>query len=392
MFVRCASMFWMVLLLLVALPVQAEVKDLPREGFEFFEKNIRPILVDKCYKCHSSTGDKIKGDLVLDSKPGMLKGGSTGPAVVPFKPEESLLLKAIRYTDEDLQMPPKEKLSDFDVKNFEIWIKMGAPDPRKVATDEKPPNKWTIDELKTFWSFQPVKKVSPPKVKNPKWSKHPIDRFLLARLEEKGLVPVEAADKRTLLRRATYDLTGLPPTPEEIESFLKDESPFAFERVIDRLLASPQYGEQWGRHWLDVVRYADTSGCNSDFPIPAAFRYRNYVIESFNADKPYDRFVQEQIAGDLLPSTTDKEKFERIIATGYLAISRRFGSRNNEFHLTIEDTIDTLGKGFLALSTGCARCHDHKFDPILQKDYYALYGIFSSTKYAFPGTEVYRHR
>lgn len=392
MFLRVRPILFCATALIVSIGrSDAEVKDLPREGFDFFEKNIRPVLVEKCYKCHSAQSEKLKGSLLLDSKQGMLKGGSTGPALVPFKPDDSLLLKAIRYTDPDLQMPPKEKLSDFEIKNFEIWIKLGAPDPRKESTDEKKYARWTLEEAKEFWSFKPIGNPTVPKVKNSKWARNAIDSFVLARLEEKNLGPVSPADKRTLLRRATFDLTGLPPTPEEVENFVKDRSPQAFEKVVDRLLASPHYGEQWGRHWLDVVRYADTSGCNSDFPVPTAYKYRNYVVNAFNGDKPYDQFLREQIAGDLLPSNGDRERFEKIIATGYLAISRRFGSRNNEFHLTIEDSIDTLGKGILGLSVGCARCHDHKFDPIPTADYYGLYGIFQSTKYAFPGTEVYRH-
>ncbi len=374
-----------------ALCLRAEVKDLPREGFDFFEKNIRPVLSEKCFKCHSEQSEKLKGALKLDSKAGMLQGGSTGPAIVPFQPEKSLLLKAIRWVDPDLQMPPKEQLTAHEIKNFEIWIKMGAPDPRKGGSTNATYGNYNWDEAKKFWAFQPVKNPEPPKVKNTKWPITPIDRFVLAKLEERNLLVNEAADKRTLIRRATYDLIGLPPTPEQIKAFLDDKSPKAFEKVIDRLLASRQYGEQWGRHWLDIVRYADTSGCNSDFPIPDAYKYRNYVINSFNADKPYDEFVREQIAGDLLPAKSEEEHFQKIIATGYLANSRRFGSRNNEFHLTIEDTIDNVGKGILGLSVSCARCHDHKFDPIPTKDYYSLYGIFQSTTYAFPGTEVYRH-
>jgi len=364
-----------------------------REGIEFFEKKIRPILEENCYVCHSSKTNKPQGGLRLDSREAMLKGGASGkPAVVPGEPDKSLLMEAIRYTDAKLKMPPFEKLPDEQIKDFETWIKMGAPFPKKEPSSA--PVTWesyNFDEARKFWSFQPIKDPSPPQVKNERWVKTPVDRFILARLEEKGLKPVREADKRTLIRRATFDLTGLPPTPEEIDAFLQDKSEIAFEKVIDRLLASPHYGERWGRHWLDVVRYADTSGCNSDFPVPSAYKYRNYVIKSFNDDKPYDQFVREQIAGDLLPGKTDAEKYERIIATGYLAISRRFGSRNNEFHLTIEDTIDNLGKAFLGLSVSCARCHDHKFDPIPIKDYYALYGIFSSTRYAFPGTEIYRH-
>ena len=230
-----------------------------------------------------------------------------------------------------------------------------------------------------------------PAVKDTAWPRSDLDRFILAKLEERGLRPNADADKRTLLRRATYDLTGLPPTPEETREFLADQSPDAFAKVIERLLASPAYGEKWGRHWLDLVRYADTSGCNSDFPIPSAYRYRNYVIDAFNRDLPYDEFLREQIAGDLLPAANDEERFRKIIGTGYLAIARRFGSRAKEFHLTLEDLLDNLGKATLGLSLGCARCHDHKFDPVSTQDYYALYGIFESSRFAFPGTEIYRH-
>jgi hypothetical protein len=371
--------------------LRAEIEALPREGFDFFEKNIRPVLSEKCFKCHSAQSERLKGALLVDSKEGLLKGGDSGPAIVPFHPETSLIIKAIHWTDSDLRMPPKEQLTEHDIKNFEIWIKMGAPDPRTGSGTNVLYGGYNWDEAKKFWSFQPVKNPAPPQVKYLKGPLTSIDRFVFAKLEERNLPPNGLAEKRTLIRRATYDLIGLPPTPEQVKAFLDDKSTNAFEKVIDRLLASPHYGEQWGRHWLDVVRYADTSGCNSDFPIPDAYKYRNYVINSFNADKPYDQFVREQIAGDLLPSRNDQEKFQNIIATGYLAISRRFGSRNNEFHLTIEDTIDNVGKGFLGLSISCARCHDHKFDPIPTKDYYSLYGIFQSTQYAFPGTEVYRH-
>ncbi len=368
-----------------------ETKELPREGFDFFEKNIRPVLTDKCFKCHSTESQKLKGNLRLDSKEAMLKGGDSGAAIVPFNVEKSLLVKAIRWTDPDLQMPPKEQLTAHDIKNFEIWIKMGAPDPRKSTATNSAYGAYNWEEARKFWSFQPVKRPEVPPVKDTKWPFNSIDRFVLAKLEQRNLIPNPGTDKRTLIRRATYDLTGMPPTPEEAKAFLDDKSPNAFEKVVDRLLASARYGEHWGRHWLDIVRYADTSGCNSDFPVPDAYKYRNYVINAFNADIPYDEFLREQLAGDLLPARTDEEKFRNIIATGYLAISRRFGSRANEFHLTIEDTIDNVGKGMLGLSISCARCHDHKFDPIPTKDYYSLYGIFESTKYAFPGTEVYRH-
>src|SRR5262249_9068721 len=238
---------------------------------------------------------------------------------------------------------------------------------------------------------QPVRDPQLPIVKDQAWARTPVDRFILAKLEEKGLRPVPDADKRTLIRRATFDLTGLPPSPADVDAFLKDTSPGAFEKVVDRLLPSPQYGERWGRHWLDVVRYADTCGDNSDFPVPSAFKYRNYVIESFNKDKSYDQFVREQLAGDLLDAKNEADSNEHIIATGYIAASRRFGSQNNENNLTIDDTIDNVGKAFLGLSVSCARCHNHKFDPIPNSDYYAMYGIFSSTRYAFPGTELFRH-
>ncbi len=356
------------------------------KGIEFFEKNIRPVLVTQCYKCHSTKSVKVKGGLLVDSRDGLLKGGTSGPAIVPKQPKKSLLLKAVSYSDADLQMPPKNKLSAQQIKDLETWIKMGAPNPRHATVTITPTPLST-----NLWSLKPISKPALPKVRNADWAKSPVDLFILAKLEDKGLTPVASATKRTLIRRATFDLIGLPPTPEEIDAFLKDKSPHAFERVVDRLLASPHYGERWGRHWLDLVRYADTSGCNSDFPVPSAYRYRNYVIDSFNSDKPYPEFIREQIAGDLLPAKNVEQRNEHIIATGYLAISRRFGSRAQEMHLTLEDTIDNLGKTMLGLSVGCARCHDHKFDPIPTRDYYALYGIFNSTRYAFPGTEVYRH-
>lgn len=364
-----------------------------QEDLDFFERKIRPVLVERCYECHSVGAKKIKGGLLLDSREGMIKGGDAGAAVVPGEPEKSRLIKALRYTDEELQMPPKHRLEPGQVADFEAWVKMGAPAPQSQKIMTPPTVATTIDisEGRKFWSFQPVKAPALPSVKNKNWSKHPVDRFILAELETKGLTPASPADKRTLIRRATFDLIGLPPTPEEVDAFLADTSLKSFEKLVDRLLGSSHYGERWGRHWLDVVRYADTSGCNSDYPVLSAYKYRNYVIQSFNQDKPYDQFLREQIAGDLLPFKSDQEKFDNIIATGYLAISRRFGSRANEFHLTIEDTIDNVGKAILGLSVSCARCHDHKYDPIPTRDYYALYGIFNSTRYAFPGTEIYRH-
>ena len=363
------------------------------EGVEFFEKHIRPVLIERCYECHSAAAPKVKGGLLLDSKEGVLKGGDSGAVIVPGEPEKSLLIKAIRYHEKGIEMPPKSPLAPEQIARFEQWVKMGAPDPRVGgAAAVAPPRAPAYDyaKAKEFWSLKPVKAPALPPVKDAEWVKSPVDVFVLAKLEEKGLKPAKAADRRVLIRRATFDLIGLPPTPDEVEAFVQDTSPNAFEKVVDRLLASPHYGEKWGRHWLDVVRYADTAGCNSDYPVPSAHRYRNYVIDSFNRDKPYDQFLREQIAGDLLPAASEEDRYEKIIATGYLAISRRFGSRNNEFHLTIEDTIDNVGKAMLGLSVSCARCHDHKFDPIPQSDYYALSGICDSTKYAFPGTEIYK--
>jgi hypothetical protein len=390
-----------------------------REGLEFYEKKIRPLFADHCFACHSEKSKKPQGGLLVDSLEAMLKGGAGGPAITPGDPEKSLLINAVRYSDSKLQMPPAGKLEPAQIKDLETWVKMGTPAPKGSPVAAAAPA-YNFDEAKKFWSFQPVRDFSPPPVKRRAWVRSPIDQFLLAKLEAKQLTPVPDASRRALIRRASFDLTGLPPTPEEVDAFVADKSHTAFEKVIDRLLASSAYGEKWGRHWLDVVRYADTAGDNSDYPVTAAFRYRNYVIDAFNKDKPYDQFIREQLAGDILArhqaprvdgklpeeeedeveipgvkrmtaDELEKLRQERIIATGYLAMSRRFGSRNREMNLTIDDTIDNLGKTFLGLSTACARCHDHKFDPIPQRDYYALYGIFNSSRYSFPGAEIYPH-
>jgi hypothetical protein len=382
-----ASMAWAAL---------AWAADTTPEGIEFFEKKIRPVLVEQCYICHSGAARAVMGNFMLDTPDGWKRGGKSGKAaIVPGDPAASLLLTAIRRTG-PIKMPPGAQLTDRQVADFETWIKMGAPDPRTEPAKAAP--SYDFDKARKFWSFQPVRDPAPPRVADAAWNRTAIDRFIKAKLDEKHLVPFGVASKRALLRRATFDLTGLPPTPEELDAFVADPSPNAFEKQVDRLLASSAYGERWGRHWLDLVRYSDTSGCNSDFPVPDAYRYRNWVIHAFNADQPYDQFLREQIAGDLLPARHDAANAEdredrnaKTIATGYLAIARRFGSRNNEFHLTIEDIIDNLGKVTLGLTVACARCHDHKFDPIPTRDYYALYGILQSTKYAFPGTEIYPH-
>ena len=360
----------------------------PPEGIEFFEKRIRPILVNHCYECHSVESKKKKGGLLLDTRDGLIKGGSSGPALLAGDPEKSLLIRAVRHTDQELQMPPKLKLSAAQIADLVAWVKMRAPDPRK-GTVAKAPAGMSLEEGRKFWSFLPIKDTPPPKVKNASWPRTSVDHFILARLEAAGVTPATLADRRTLLRRVTFDLTGLPPAPAEMDAFLADSSPNAFEKVVDRLLDSPRYGERWGRHWLDVARYADTCGNASDYPVPQAHRYRDWVIRAFNRDLPYDQFLRDQIAGDLMPGGTDAERHERIIATGYLAIARRFGGdRFGEHHLTIEDTIDNLGRTILGNSISCARCHDHKFDPFTTSDYYGLYGIFNSTRYPFPGAEV----
>jgi len=362
-------------------------------GVEFFEKNIRPLLSAYCYECHSSESKKIKGDLRLDHRQGWLKGGVSGPALVVGKPDVSLLVAAVRYEDASTQMPPKKKLPAAAIADLEKWVAMGAPGGGEIPEHAGSPTRLDLHEAKTFWSFQPLHQVTPPKLKKEDESLAAIDRFILARLEQHSLKFSPAADKRTLIRRASFDLTGLPPTAAEVEAFIKDDSPQAFATVIDRLLASSQYGERWGRHWLDVVRYADTAGETADYPLPHAWRYRNYVIDAFNRDKPYDQFLHEQIAGDLmaakLPENAPPARYaELITATGYIAIARRFGFNiEQDHHLTLEDTVDTLGKSVLGLTIGCARCHDHKYDPISMQDFYALFGIFGSTRYPYPGCE-----
>lgn len=364
------------------------------EQLEFFEKIIRPLFTEQCYECHSSKTKELKGRLLLDSKAGWEKGGDSGPVIIPGDPGKSRLIQAVRHPDKALQKTPEHhKLTDRQITDLERWVTIGAPDPRTqplvFVTEPKPA--LDFNKARKFWSYQPLRDPPVPRVKESRWARTPVDHFILAKLEANRLKPNPDAEKGVLIRRATYDLTGLPPTPEEVHAFLADQSPNAFEKILDRLLASAAYGERWGRHWLDLVRYADTSGCNADVPIPDAWRYRNYVIDSFNRDQPYDVFLREQIAGDLLPAKSEQQRREQIIATGYLAISRRFSSLAEEPHLTFDDTIDNLGKTMLGLTLSCARCHDHKYDPVPTEDYYALYGIFSSTRYSFPGTEIPRH-
>ena len=290
--------------LCLSLPLAAQTSS--PDGIAYFEQYIRPLLAANCYTCHSAKPDKPMGGLFLDSRAGMLKGGKSGPVIVPGKPEESLLLGAVLGNNKDLRMPPGKTLDPRDIEHLALWIKMGAPDPR---TDGAPPpaatSSYDWDKARQHWSFRPITDPAPPRIAAPEWGRNPIDAFVKSKLDAEGLTPQPRAAKLALIRRATYDLTGLPPTPEAIDAFQKDASPAAFEKVVERLLASQQYGEKWGRHWLDVARYADTSGDNSDFPVPSIFRYRNWVIAAFNKDQPYDQFLRDQIAGDILAERDD---------------------------------------------------------------------------------------
>lgn len=344
----------------------------------FFEAQIRPILAGTCFRCHG--GERVSGGLRVDSRQGLLEGGDSGPAIIPGDPGKSLLLQAIQRQADVSAMPPAQDqaLSVLQVQAIRDWISAGVYWPAAAG----------VFESAGHWAFQPIGDPIVPTQDTP-WCQNEIDAFVLRTLRAAGLQPKVQADRRTLLRRVTFDLTGLPPTPEELQDFEQDSAPDAFLKVIDRLLAGSAYGEKWGRHWLDVVRYADTAGETADYPVPEAWRYRNYVIDAFNRDLPFDQFVREQIAGDILAQQSDSARFaEQTTATGYLALSRRFGfDSENYHHLTIHDTIDSVGQTFLGLSLGCARCHDHKFDPVSTKEYYALYGIFDSSRYPFPGSE-----
>jgi hypothetical protein len=363
---------------------KSEGSQIAPDQLDFFEKKIRPVLADKCYKCHGENDAKVKGGLTLDTREGIRRGGDNGAAVVPGDLKESLLIEAIRYANKDFAMPPKKeggKLPDDVIRDFEKWVQMGAPDPREGPA--RVVKKEDTGKARDWWSFQPPKKTAVPTVQNAAWPKTDIDRFLLSGLEAKGLKPVADADKLTLLRRVYFDLIGVPPSLAEMETFVKDKSPEALTRVVDRLLASPQFGERWGRHWLDVARYAESSGKESNIAYPHAWRYRDYVIAAFNGDKPYDQFIREQVAGDLLPARDDRQRAEQLIATGYLALGAKSQNEQNgrQFAMDVADEqIDSLSQGILGMTVACARCHDHKFDPITQRDYYAMAGIFLSTE------------
>jgi mono/diheme cytochrome c family protein len=344
-----------------------------RAGVEFFEKHVRPVLVENCYNCHSPGAEKgVKGGLLLDTRAGLLKGGENGPVIVAGDPEKSRLIQAVRYHDENLQMPPKgKKLTDEQIENLTAWVKMGAPDPRTAEAQ----NSKLKAQNAEHWAFKAVKEPPLPPVKNRKLIQSPIDQFLLAKLEAKGLTLSPRADRRTLIRRASYDLTGLPPTPEETRAFEADKSPDPFARLVDRLLDSPRYGERWGRYWLDIARYADTKGYvfEEERRYPYSYTYRDWVFRAFNEDLPYDQFIIQQIAADLLPLGEDKRP---LAALGFLTLGRRF--LNNQTDI-IDDRIDVVTRGTMGLTVACARCHDHKFDPVPTRDYYSLYGVFASS-------------
>lgn len=354
----------------------------PPEGVEFFEKKIRPVLVAKCYPCHSSEADEVGGGLLLDSRENMRRGGDVGPAVVPGQESESLLLEAIRY--EGLEMPPDERLAPAVIKDFEQWIAMGAPDPRDGQARAAAPA-IDLEEGRKHWAYQPVSDPPAPKTRDVDWPRTDVDRFILAGLEAKQLQPVADAAPQDLLRRISYDLTGLPPTPESVREFqaaYDQDSTAAVTSLVDRLLESPQFGERWGRHWLDLARYAESAGGTRNMLVPLAPRYRDYVIAAFNADKPYDRFIREQLAGDLLPAESDAVRDELLTATGFLALGpKEFDWDDLRFRMTIvAEQIDVVGRVFLGQTLACAECHDHKFDPFPTTDYYALAGIFYSSR------------
>lgn len=358
------------ILTLIALLCAISVNGITKDELDFFEKKIRPVLVEKCYKCHSAEHKKAKGQLLLDNQESTLKGGENGPAVVPNDLEQSLLIKAIRYSDKDLQMPPDGKMSSQIISDFETWVKNGAGDPRVEKVKVTDVNA----EAKKHWAYAALPdKPEPPPIKS-KWITNPIDAFVFSELAKTNLMPSQIADKKILIRRAYFDLIGLPPTEKDVENFLKDSSPNAYEKLVDRLLDNPMYGERWGRHWLDTARYSDTTGtvnANREPRYTYSYTYRDYVIRSFNENKPFDRFILEQIAGDRL---SDIKKPD-LAGLGFLTLGKNSGNAND----IIDDQIDVIFKGFMATTVVCARCHDHKFDPISTKDYYALHGVLNSS-------------
>lgn len=371
---QLVAFFLVGVVLLFARRSQAADRSLTADELKFFETRIRPLLAERCFSCHGP--QKQKSNLRLDVATGVRKGGDSGtPLIATDHPEQSLLLRSVRHEGDAPKMPPKGKLKDTEIADLARWVKQGAPYPA-VRTARQ-------EAAEQHWAFRPLARPALPAVRNTSWIQTPVDHFILAALEEKGLQPAAPVHRRAQLRRVTFDLIGLPPTPEELEAFLSDESPGAYARVVDRLLASPHYGERWGRHWLDIARYADSNGLDENVAHGTAWRYRDYVVAAFNHDKPYDQFLQEQTAGDLLPTADDAQRHERLIATGFLALGPKVLAEVDEKKMEmdiIDEQIDTLGRAFLGLTLGCARCHDHKFDPVSTEDYYGLAGIFESTR------------
>jgi hypothetical protein len=347
--------------------------DAQRVALAFFEKEVRPVLVNRCHECHSNT--KQKGGLRVDHIGYLKSGGDTGPALVPGKPEESALIEAVRYANEDFQMPPKKKLPDAEIAILEKWIKMGAPWPQDASKKVVVTEGGFTEEQRNYWFFQPVRKVSPPDAGG-KWAHNDLDRFIAEKRDERKLIPAPEADRHELARRVYFDLHGLPPTKDQVDAFVNDKDPRAYEKLIDELLASPRYGERWAQHWLDLVRYAESDGYNQDAYRPHAWPYRDYVVKSFNDDKPYNQFVREQLAGDEIAPDDP----EVLIATAFMrhpVYEYNLRDIRGQWDLIVTDMTDTAGELFLGLSMGCARCHNHKFDPILQKDYYRLRAFFT---------------
>ena len=390
------------LLLIALLAASSQVAfgqdELSREELNFFEAKIRPVLIKECYGCHSAKTGATKGGLMVDTKDALLMGGDSGPAITPGDLDESLLWGSINH--EDYNMPPGKMLSDKVIEDFKKWIEMGAPDPRvmKVTEIKSEITPEDVAKGREFWAFKPPALPSIPKVADETWAETEIDRFVLSKLEQNKLQPAGDADPETVLRRLTYGLVGLPPTPAQITRMNKDfrrDPKAAIEKVVDELLKQQQFGERWGRHWLDVARYGESSGREINVTYAHAWRYRDYVIDSFNADKPYDEFVQEQIAGDLLPISSDEDWAENLVATGFLAMGPKALAEQNgrQFRLDlIDEQVDVTSRAILGVSVACARCHDHKFDPIPQADYYAMSGIFENTSTHYGTIDTLQNR
>jgi hypothetical protein len=368
-------------LVLPAIARAGEADPLTPAQLAFFEQRVRPLLIERCYKCHSEA-KKVNGGLRLDSRRGLIEGGDSGPAISPAKPEDSLLIKAVRYQDADLQMPPDGKLAAAELAVLEEWMRIGAPDPRSDSASDKTPDV-NRAAAHAHWAYQPLQLVAPPAVDDGQWPLGNVDRFVLAKLEASGLRPSPDADRYLWLRRVSLDLIGLPPTTSEIQSFIDDHSPLAWEHVVDRLLASPDFGERSARPWLDLVGYADQIGSANNVPAEHAWRYRDYVIRAFRDDKPFDEFIREQLAGDLLVAQSIEERQSQLTATGFLVLGNVNIVESDKLIMAmdlVDQQIEKVGKTFLGMTLNCARCHDHKFDPITLRDYYGLAGIFSSSE------------